>query len=215
MNKYKQLITLSLCLLGSFVLVAQVPKDYRSLIDTSSFKSKMIEMSTSILTLESSFEQERYISVLSEKIKSSGTFLFKKENKLRWEYTVPYKYLIVLDGSKMYIKDKGNVKKFNLSANEMFKSINEMLLSMVKGNLFDNNEYSVEYHENSMNYLLVLHPLNTETKKYLETIQLTISKNDFAVTKVKMIEIGGDYTRIKFANRKLNAAVSDDQFKVK
>ena len=58
-------------------------------------------MSKNTLSIESDFVQEKNLQVLSEKIISKGHFTFKKENRLRWEYTSPSKYLIVINNQKI------------------------------------------------------------------------------------------------------------------
>ena len=65
---------------------AQVPAGYKLVKDTIAFKQKMEAQSKLISTLESDFIQEKYLSVMSEKIISKGHFHFKKVNMLRWEY---------------------------------------------------------------------------------------------------------------------------------
>lgn len=206
-------------LAGLFFVVstlnAQVPDGYKALKDTATFITKMTAQAKLINTLESDFEQEKYISVMSEKIQSKGHFYYKKSNRLRWEYNSPFKYLIVINNSKMFIKDKGKVSKYDMNSNKVFKSINEMMMSIVQGTLFNSKDYSVKYYENDKQYLLLLTPRQKGTKEFLQTIHLNINKSDYAVTKVKMIEPGNDYTTISFTNRKTNEPIPDEQFVVK
>lgn len=215
MVKQWKLVMIPILFLGLSMVQSEVPKGYKKMVDQSTFKTKMTAEAKKINTLSSSFEQEKYISVMSEKIKSSGTFLYKKENKLKWEYTAPFKYLIVLNDGKMYIKDKGKVSKYNVNSNKMFKGINDMLMSIVNGNLFQSKEYNVAYYESTNNYLLHLKPVSVETQKYMQEIHLEISRKSYAVSRVKLIEPGGDYTSIAFSGRKTNQPVSDDKFKIK
>lgn len=196
-------------------LNAQVPEGFKALKDTATFINKMTEQSKLINTTESDFEQEKFISVMSEKIISKGHFCYKKTNKLRWEYTSPFKYLIVINNNKMFIKDKGKISKYDMNSNKVFKNINELMMSIVQGTLFNNKDYSVKYYENDKQYLLVLTPKSKGTKDFLQTIQLSINKTDYAVTKVKMIEPGNDYTSINFTNRKTNEPIADEKFVVK
>lgn len=215
MTKHMKYLLLPLVFFCLSMVESEVPKGYKKMADQATFKTKMTAESKKINTMSSVFSQEKYISVMSEKIKSSGNFLFKKENKLRWEYTKPFAYLIVLNDGKMYLKDKGKVSKYNVNSNKLFKGINDMLMSIVQGNLFNNKEYAVEYFESNTTYLLHLKPLNAETKKYMQEIHLEINRKNYAVEKVKMVEPGGDYTSISFSGRKINQPIEDDKFKVK
>jgi len=165
--------------------------------------------------LESDFTQEKYLSVMSEKIISKGHFHFKKINMLRWEYNDPYKYLIAINKNKMYIKDNGKLSKYDINSNKMFKSINEMMVNTVQGNLLNNKDYKVKFYENDKFYLLELTPILKGAKDFLKVIQLYINKVDYAVDKVKMIEPSDDYTSIDFSNRKTNQAIADEKFIIK
>jgi outer membrane lipoprotein-sorting protein len=208
----------SISLISLFVslsCLAQLPSGYKAVKDTTAFKQKMEAQSKLINTLESDFTQEKYLSVMSEKIISKGHFHFKKINMLRWEYNDPYKYLIAINKNKMYIKDNGKVSKYDINSNKMFKSINEMMVNTVQGNLLNNKDYKAKFYENDKFYLLELTPTLKGAKDFLKVIQLYINKVDYAVDKVKMIEPSDDYTSIDFSNRKTNQAIADEKFIIK
>ncbi len=197
------------------VLFAQVPKGFTAVKDTVAFKQKMESQSKLVNTIESDFTQEKYLSVMSEKIISKGHFCFKKINMLRWEYNDPYKYIIAINKDKMFIKDNGKVSKYDINSNKMFKSINEMMMNTVQGNLLSNKDYKAKEYESDKQYLLELAPVQKGAKDFLKVIQLYIDKADYSVVKVKMIEPGDDYTSIDFTNRKNNQPIDDEKFIVK
>jgi len=194
---------------------AQIPAGYKTIKDTATFKQKMEVQSKLINSIESDFTQEKYLSVMSENIITKGHFLFKKVNLLRWEYTSPYSYLIVINKDKMFIKDNGKISKYDINSNKMFKSINEMMVATVQGNLLNNKDYKANYYEGDKFYLIELSPVQKAAKDFLKNIQLYINKTDYAVEKVKMIEPSDDYTSIDFTNRKTNQTISDEKFTVK
>jgi outer membrane lipoprotein-sorting protein len=211
----KNILILSIILLSSVFAMSQAPMGFKPVKDTTAFKQQMEAQSKLINTIESDFVQEKYLSVMSEKIISKGHFCFKKSNLLRWEYLNPYTYLIVINKDKMFIKDNGKVSKYDINSNKMFKGINDMMMSSVQGNLLSNKDYKVVYFESDKQYMLELSPLQKGAKDYLKTIQLYINKSDYGVVKVKMIEPGNDYTSIEFINRKTNQAIGDEKFTAK
>ncbi len=206
---------LLLTFLIPITLFAQVPKGFTPVKDTLGFKQKMETQSKLVNSIESDFTQEKYLSVMSEKIISKGHFCFKKINMLRWEYNDPYKYIICINKDKMFIKDNGKVTKYDINSNKMFKSINEMMMNTVQGNLLNNKDYKAKYYESDKQYLLELSPLQKGAKDFLKVIQLYIDKSDYAVVKVKMIEPSEDYTSIDFTNRKNNEPIADEKFIIK
>ncbi len=197
------------------ILLAQMPVGFKLVKDTLAFKQKMETQSKLVNSIESDFVQEKYLSVMSEKIISKGHFCFKKVNMLRWEYTDPYSYLIAINKDKMFIKDNGKVSKYDINSNKMFKSINEMMVNTVQGNLLNSKDYKVQFYENDKQYLLELTPTQKAAKDFLKSIYLYIDKTDYAVVKVKMTEPGDDYTGIEFINRKTNQPIGDEKFIIK
>ncbi len=202
-------------LFASIATFAQAPKGFANMKDTTAFKQKMESQSKLTNTMESDFTQEKYLSVMSENIVSKGHFCFKKTNMLRWEYTTPYTYLIAINKDKMFIKDNGKINKYDINSNKMFKSINEMMVATVQGNLLSNKDYKAKYYESDKFYLIELFPVQKAAKDFLKSIQLYIDKNDYAVVKVKMTEPSDDYTAIDFSNRKTNQPIGDEKFIVK
>lgn len=196
-------------------VLAQIPTGFKLLKDTTAFKQKMQEQSKLISSMESNFTQEKYLSVMSEKIITKGHFYFKKVNMLRWEYTDPYKYVIAINKDKMFIKDKDKITRYDINSNKMFKSINEMMINTVQGNLLNNKDYKPAYFENEKNYLVELTPVQKAAKDFLKNIYLYIDKTDYAVVKVKLTEPGDDYTTIDFADRKTNQPIADEKFTIK
>jgi outer membrane lipoprotein-sorting protein len=205
----------SLLFLLPFTIIAQIPTGFKALKDTATFKQKMEAQSKLINSMESNFTQEKYLSVMSEKIITKGHFYFKKVNMLRWEYTDPYKYVIAINKDKMFIKDNNKITKYDINSNKMFKSINEMMVNTVQGNLLNNKDYKPAFYENDKNYLVELSPVQKAAKDFLKNIYLYIDKTDYTVVKVKLTEPGDDYTTIDFTERKSNQPIADEKFTVK
>jgi outer membrane lipoprotein-sorting protein len=205
----------SLLFLLPFTIIGQIPAGFKALKDTVTFKQKMEAQSKLINSMESNFTQEKYLSVMSEKIITKGHFYFKKVNMLRWEYTDPYKYVIAINKDKMFIKDNNKITKYDINSNKMFKSINEMMVNTVQGNLLNNKDYKPAFYENDKNYLVELSPVQKAAKDFLKNIYLYIDKADYTVVKVKLTEPGDDYTTIDFTERKSNQPIADEKFTIK
>lgn len=180
--------------------------------DTVGFKLKIGEMAKITLTTESDFVQEKSLSVLSEKIISKGHFLFKKENQLRWEYTDPFPYTIVINKDKVTIKDDEKISHYDMNSNKVFKRINDIMINSVQGNITNNKDYRIVFLENIQFFLVEMTPLKKEGKDFLKTINLYFERDGYYVSKVKLIENSGDYTLIEFVNHKKNESIPDTRF---
>jgi outer membrane lipoprotein-sorting protein len=181
--------------------------------DPAGFKQKFAETSRKTQTIEANFIQEKNLSVLSEKIITKGRFLFKKEKKLRWEYTEPFHYLIVLNNGTMFIQDEEKKNKIDIRNNKMLAEINYIIIGCVQGNVFnDEKKFLPSFFENSGSFLVKLKPMESNLKEYLSEIRIFFDKNDLLVTRLEMLEPAGDYTRIDFSGEKINSSISDEKF---
>jgi outer membrane lipoprotein-sorting protein len=167
-------------------------------------------------TISSDFTQEKEMQIMKDKIISSGKFYFKKEKLLRWEYTTPYSYLIVINNTKISVKDEQKTSTFNLSANKVFAEINNIIMGSVQGTLLsDDKTFSPEFYENGASYIARLKPLSAKLKESLSEIVIFFDKSDFSVTRIEMYEPNKDCTRISFTGKKFNLAIPDEKFVVK
>lgn len=175
-------------------------------------KAKITSVNSTVQTIQSNFTQEKFLSVMSEKIQSKGTFLFKKENTVRWEYTEPFKYIIVLSGQKVQIRDEDKKSEYDMSSNKSFRQINDMMVQLVQGTVFKSTQYSIKYLESDKAFMVELTPTDKKLKEFFKNIQLYFDKMNYDVNQIKMVESSGDYTSIRFNNRKINVSIPADKF---
>ncbi|MBN1157768.1 MAG: outer membrane lipoprotein carrier protein LolA [Bacteroidales bacterium] len=181
--------------------------------DVNGFKTRLEAMSEEVETIESDFVQEKQLSVLTDKIISRGSFSFRKENNIRWEYIEPYHYLIILTGNRIYISDESGQSQYDLESNRMFQEMNRFISGCIQGEILKNDiEYQIEYLENENEYYVKLVPNSGMMREMLNEIQIAFDRNDMTVMRITMVEPGGDYTRISFVNKKLNTEISLEKF---
>jgi len=208
---YKAL--LAVIIMAVNAVQAQYP-GYKMVTDTSIFHTKFAAASQKTVSIKSDFVQEKELSMLSEKIISKGKFYFRKENAVRMEYTEPFRYLMIINGSRIYIKDSQKENKISAKSNKLFEQINKIMMECVNGSALANSDFTVRVFENNHLYLAELSPVNRSLKSLFKNINLLISKKDFAVTRIEMHEPSGDNTTIDFVNREMNINLSDALFTV-
>lgn len=201
---------ISTLIIPSGVAISQ--NDDRPMEDVESFRNSMITASEQTLSIASDFEQMKHLSFLEEDVKSRGIFYFQKENKLRWEYSQPFFYLIIFNNDTVLIQDENKTNIYDAASGKMFRQINEIMLSMVSGSILESTDFDFEYFENPSSYKLELTPLDENMKEFLSKIRLFINKNDMTVDELLMLEKSGDYTRIRFINKRLNEEIPQNTF---
>lgn len=187
-------------------------EEFTPLENIELFKSKIKTMAETTLTIESDFIQEKHLSMLEEVLVSKGYFCYKKEDKVRWEYLTPIQYLIVVNNGEFTIKDGKKVSKYDIHSNRIFKEINDMILHSIQGSILENNDFTISYFENPGLYLAKLVPNKKEVREMLQTINIYFDKKDLSVSQIKMDEASGDFTSIKFINKKLNEDIPNTKF---
>lgn len=198
----------------SFAVHAQY-SGYTALKDDAAFKAQFKEASQKINSIKSDFIQEKNLSLLDDKITSKGKFWFRKENAVRMEYTTPFQYLMVVNGTDVYIKDSKKENRISSKSNKLFQQINKIMIDCVNGGALESKDFTVKIFSGNNGYLAELTPVEKTLKTMFRTVNITIDKKDLAVSKVEMFEPSGDNTTIRFVNREMNVNLADALFAVR
>ncbi|MBO4427120.1 MAG: outer membrane lipoprotein carrier protein LolA [Bacteroidales bacterium] len=161
----------------------------------------------SIKTMQCDFEQERHLSMLSDKPVAKGKMWFDGKN-VRWEYSTPEPFLFVMDGTSVLLQGKERQVK-EIRTNRLFSRIskladgNNILLGQGLGDIPDFD--AVLTRENGV-LIVDLFPLRHDIQLMFRKVRLHFGK-DYRVQKVELLEKGEDRTVITLKNQKYNAAI--------
>lgn len=171
-------------------------------------------------SIQSQFKQQKHIGGMSRDLVSNGELKFKKENKVILNYTTPFAYKMVLNGSKVMMESNGKKNVYN--ANGGGSSMNEMQAMMsacMSGDLQSlKKKYKLSYFENGGNYLVKITPINN--KKTFKEIEMEVRKTDKMLTRLRLTEMAkagkteNDFTEFQFSNTKQNVALADELFAI-
>jgi len=197
-------------------VLAQI-EDYKP-VETSKTQiciDNIARESALVSSLQCSFIQKKTISVLAESVISKGKLLYKKENKLCWEYSSPYFYLFALNGDKVYIKNEKTTNQFDTKSNTLFREISLLLVNSINGvGLIDHKKFDVVFFENKSTIKMQLTPKNKTLKSIMSSIVLYFEKSTYLVQNIEMVEPSGDSTTIVFNDVILNQPINDEKFVV-
>ncbi|HUH45614.1 MAG TPA: outer membrane lipoprotein carrier protein LolA [Arenibacter sp.] len=176
------------------------------------FKHLVNETSKTTRSIQSDFVQYKHLDFLSNDILTHGKMVFKAPNKVKWEYTQPFRYSIVFLEDKLRINDGGTKSDIDMGNSALFQKLNQLIVNSVKGNLFQDSDFNMEYFKAKDYYKVIFIPKDEKIKSYIATFILTFNKDQAAVQEVKMVEPSNDFTRIVFTNRIINQAVDNAVF---
>lgn len=209
----KVLATLAMCVIG-LGAYAQ-PKGFSAVKNLSGFQQSLSKSSAAVQTIQSDFSQVKNLSLLADKIKSKGKFYFKKEDKVRIEYTTPFTYLLVMNAGQILVKDEQKTNKVNTKNSKTMQSVNRIMVDCMRGTVLSNPDFKTTVYENGQSYLLSMAPATEGMKKMFKQIDVYMNKGSYDVHRLSMVEQGGDYTDMDFTNAKHNLPLNDALFKVK
>jgi len=177
-----------------------------------SFKGKVIATAQTTKSIKTDFTQYKHLDFLSEDVKTSGKMLFKSPNLVKWEYTNPYQYSVIFREEQLLINDGGTKSTVDIGNSKLFKKLNQLIVSSVKGNMFSDADFTVSFFKSSKYNKAVFKPKDKKIAGYIASFELLFNKDDAQVFEVKMVEPSQDFTRIIFSNRTLNSTINDSAF---
>ena len=215
MNSLRFHTCLALALfLWSYVECLGQEKDWLPMKDTAGFAATLSEKARNTKTIQSEFVQIKHMDFLTEDLVTKGRFYFKKDNKIRWEYNDPYKYVIIMNDGKILIKDGDKENKFDIKSRIIFNRINEMMLNTIQGKVLNRSDFNSKFYQTNKYFIVKMTPSTKKMQKYIDTIEIYFGKSDYNVSIIKMSEKSGDFTKISFINRMSNVNIEDEKFNV-
>ncbi len=188
--------------------------------DVVKWRNEVSANSAKIVSIKSSFKQIKTLSFLSQKVISGGRFFFEKNesgNRLKWEYTTPFIYTVVINGNSITMKDGEKISSFDMSTSRVFQEINEIMVASLNGTILsDNRNFVFDIREKGRELKIEMTPVKgTSLSEYFRNINMIMDKTDFTVSMLTMVEITGDSTELLFTDKKLNGKINDSEFSVK
>ncbi|MBS1782505.1 MAG: outer membrane lipoprotein carrier protein LolA [Bacteroidetes bacterium] len=198
----------------SSLTIAQ-PKGFSTVKNVPEFQTLLSKSNSQINTISSDFAQTKNMALLSEKVKSKGKFFFKKDDKVRIEYTAPYKYLLVMNGGNVLVRDEEKTSKINTKSSKTLQSVNRIMIDCMRGTVLSNPDFKASVFEDGHSFLLSLNPATDAMRKLFKRIDVLLDKKSFDVKRLSMIEQGGDFTDMDFSNPQHNVTLNEDIFKTR
>ncbi|MBR5101773.1 MAG: outer membrane lipoprotein carrier protein LolA [Muribaculaceae bacterium] len=168
-----------------------------------------------IKTMKCDFVQTKHVKLLNDKVVSKGKMCFQQTDKLRWEYTEPYSYAFILNGSKVLLKNNRRNDVIDVNRNKLFKEIARIMMSSVAGNcLTDTKSFKTSIADSPTEWIATLIPQRKELKQMFQKILIHFNKQKATVAKVELIEKNGDNTLIELKNTETNATIAPNTFNI-
>lgn len=188
---------------------------YSQNMSDAQIRTKINQAASQLQTLQCDFVQTKHLKMLNDKLVSHGKMYYKKSDKLRWEYTTPYHYIFILNGSRVLLKNEKRNDIIDVNQNKVFKEIARLMMNSVVGkSLSDSRDFSSKISSSNSELIATLTPMRKDLKQMFKQISLYFSQSTSLVYKVILVEKNGDKTVIELKNPKKNEPVNTNVFNV-
>lgn len=172
-------------------------------------EDEIIEMLTqtaaSMECMKCSFIQQKSMAMLAEPSVSEGLMDYKAPDKMRWEYTKPYAFALVVDGEQIIRISEGKEEVVDAKSNRMYQGMANIIMSSATGKkLFDKSTFDVAITDDGDFWRAEMKPKKRDMKRMFSMLTFYFEKDKNIINKVEFTEAGGDVTIIQFIDIKIN-----------
>lgn len=151
------------------------------------------------------FTQQKTMAMLAEPTVSEGLMSYNAPDKMRWEYTSPYSFALLVDGEKITKIIDGNEEVLDAKSGRMYQGIVSIIMSSATGQkLFDKSMFDVAITDDGEFWKAEMKPKKHNMKRMFSMLTFYFAKSTNIINKVEMTEASGDVTTIQFYDMKIN-----------
>jgi hypothetical protein len=139
------------------------------------------------------FQETKYIALLTEPFKLSGTLSYIRPDRVEKRVLAPYEERLSVAGDTLTIESpgKGNARTLALSSNPLIWAFVEGIRATLAGDLAAlQRHYRAQLEGNAQGWMLSLYPLLPEMGRYV--VWIRIDGTEDQIRSVEIQEAGGD-----------------------
>jgi outer membrane lipoprotein-sorting protein len=208
-----KLFFLNILLLLSFLSFGQSLGSKLNESEKRKMESTIKQKSKELKSLDCKFSQERISSLLSQITKATGTLKYKDNTKLRWEYSSPFSFSLIINNEEFIML---NSKKEKIKSDMIQKQLGNFIMNSINGSFITSGkDFKAEYYKSKNVINVKLIPINKQIKQMFKYLVIELDPANYVANSVKMTEQSDDETIIVFSDKKINSTISDSFFNVK
>lgn len=197
-------------LLLIFFILMPLPVKGATPMGAEEVVKRLREVQAKTKDFSADLHQEKKLSLMKEKIVSRGRIRFKKPDKVSIEFFHPEPSQMVFDGKTvlLYYKEEKMAERYSLRSNPL----TERYLVFSK-DPFQEKLAGWKIVEDRESFLVIEIIPKVKDPLFVKT-RLQVSKKNWMVIGMEMIEKNGDTTSIRYSNMKVNTGLIDSDFEI-
>ncbi|MBR5911332.1 MAG: outer membrane lipoprotein carrier protein LolA [Bacteroidales bacterium] len=206
----KRFLLLMVLALMGFVAQAQT-----QLADTQSKEviNQLTQAATTMQTMQCRFVQEKTSTMLAEPSISEGTMHYVAPDKMRWEYTKPYAFALIVNGERIIKVTDGKSEVLDGNSSRMYQGMVNIIMGSASGKkLFDASVFDISLYDDEAFWKAEMTPKRRDMKRMFSQLVFRFDKQTNTISRVEFIGSNGDVTEIRFEGMKVNETIPEERF---
>ena len=207
----KKLLLSILFVAVSLMVTAQTQLSERQ---TQEVIRQLTQVASTMQSMQCRFVQEKTSTMLAEPSVAEGTMHYAAPDRMRWEYTAPYAFALVVNGERLVKVTDGKAEVLEGNAGRMYQGMVNLIIGSASGKkLFDTTVFDIVFYDDNGFWRADMTPKRRDMKRMFSQLVFRFDKKTNGISRVEFVSANGDITSIRFEEIKVNEAVDDAFFK--
>jgi outer membrane lipoprotein-sorting protein len=171
----------------------------------------------SVRTVQADFEQEKNLSLFKQKIVVSGRIYIESSGRFSWHAEKPVRYRLFMNGDdvRQWDEDTRQVQRVPTAGNPIFKMATGQMRDWFSGHYEGMlKEYEATVSGDAALTARFVPKPGTITAKALRSVEVSLAKDAKYIDSIRIEDLSGDATTIRFKNVILNEAIAPAAWEV-
>ena len=174
---------------------------------------QLTQVASTMQSMQCRFVQEKTSSMLAEPSVAEGTMHYAAPDRMRWEYTAPYAFALVVNGERLVKVTDGKAEVLEGNAGRMYQGMVNLIIGSASGKkLFDTTVFDIVFYDDNGFWRADMTPKRRDMKRMFSQLVFRFDKKTNGISRVEFVSANGDITSIRFEEIKVNEAIGDKVF---
>jgi len=175
--------------------------------------NQLTQAAASMQSMQCRFVQEKTSTMLAEPSVAQGTMHYAAPDRMRWEYTAPYAFALVVNGERIVKVTDGKAEVLEGNAGRMYQGMVGLIMGSASGKkLFDPTVFDIILYDDNGFWRADMTPKRRDMKRMFSQLVFRFDRKTNVISCVEFVGSAGDVTSIRFEEIKLNGVIGDEVF---
>ena len=174
---------------------------------------QLSQVASTMQSMQCRFVQEKTSTMLAELSVAEGTMHYAAPDRMRWEYTTPYAFALIVNGERIVKVTDGKAEVLEGNAGRMYQGMVNLIIGSASGKkLFDTTVFDIVFYDDNGFWRADMTPKRRDMKRMFSQLVFRFDKKTNGISCVEFVSANGDITSIRFEEIKLNGVIGDEVF---